>query len=412
MPPEKLHSARAHSRLSPSSAKRWLACPASVRLSEGMPNESSVYAAEGTAAHELAQRCLENGYSASRFIGETFNGFTVSPDMADHVQTYLDYARSIIRPGDEWECEVRFDLSELIPGLFGTSDLVIYKPSQKKLWVIDLKYGVVAVEAFDNAQAKIYAMGAYYGKQNWDIEAIEIVIVQPRGFGKADAIETWETTALDLMLWTEDVLAGAAKTEDATQEPNPGEHCKYCPAAAVCPALQTLAFSLANARYEGENFMVGEPSYTPEKLAELYRNKAVLEAWLKSIETLAKHEFSQGRGLPGFKQVASRATRKFDPAVPEQRVVETMRISLGVEPSDMYSAPELLSPAQMEAVVKKYGYKGKQAKEAIDNLQYLLPSGDYAPLVVKESSGTSIVPDEDPRPAITSSLDSLFDEIG
>ena len=55
----------------------------------------------------------------------------------------------------------------MIDGLFGTSDLVIFKPATKTLYVIDLKCGVMGVGAVDNDQAKIYAMGAYYSKQNW-----------------------------------------------------------------------------------------------------------------------------------------------------------------------------------------------------------------------------------------------------
>ena len=44
-----------HALLSASSSKRWLHCTPSVRLEEGFPNESSVYAAEGTFAHEVCE---------------------------------------------------------------------------------------------------------------------------------------------------------------------------------------------------------------------------------------------------------------------------------------------------------------------------------------------------------------------
>lgn len=44
-----------HALLSASSSKQWLHCPPSVRLQEGFPNESSVYAAEGTFAHEVCE---------------------------------------------------------------------------------------------------------------------------------------------------------------------------------------------------------------------------------------------------------------------------------------------------------------------------------------------------------------------
>ncbi len=48
----------AHARLSPSAAERWMTCPGSVKLSEGREDKGSAYAAEGTAAHELAEHIL------------------------------------------------------------------------------------------------------------------------------------------------------------------------------------------------------------------------------------------------------------------------------------------------------------------------------------------------------------------
>ena len=42
-----------HALLSASSSKQWLNCPPSARLQENFPNESSVYAEEGTFAHSI-----------------------------------------------------------------------------------------------------------------------------------------------------------------------------------------------------------------------------------------------------------------------------------------------------------------------------------------------------------------------
>lgn len=44
-----------HAILSASSSKRWLNCTPSARLEQNFPNESSVYAEEGTAAHALGE---------------------------------------------------------------------------------------------------------------------------------------------------------------------------------------------------------------------------------------------------------------------------------------------------------------------------------------------------------------------
>jgi hypothetical protein len=62
----------AHATLSPSSAVRWMACPGSVALTAGMPDHGSDHAAEGTVAHEVAQRCLQGSVDAASMIGWKF----------------------------------------------------------------------------------------------------------------------------------------------------------------------------------------------------------------------------------------------------------------------------------------------------------------------------------------------------
>lgn len=61
----------AHAKLSPSSAERWMSCPGSVALNEGKEDRGSSYAAEGTAAHELAEKILrgiQQPVDASEFV--------------------------------------------------------------------------------------------------------------------------------------------------------------------------------------------------------------------------------------------------------------------------------------------------------------------------------------------------------
>lgn len=76
-----------HSRFGGSSASRWMACPGSVVLCDQMPKqETSVWAAEGTLAHALAEHCLTNGERTT----EQFVGMTLETRNA--VQVYLDAA--------------------------------------------------------------------------------------------------------------------------------------------------------------------------------------------------------------------------------------------------------------------------------------------------------------------------------
>ena len=109
-----VHADRAHASLGASSASRWMACPGSVRLSEGMPNISSDYAREGTAAHELAEMCLRQGKPASAFLEQEIEGFEVTEDMAEAVPDPSTQLVFITTSHD-----TRFDASGVIRPLLG-----------------------------------------------------------------------------------------------------------------------------------------------------------------------------------------------------------------------------------------------------------------------------------------------------
>ena len=63
-----------HAKLSPSSAARWMTCPGSVTLSEGIKDVSSSNASEGTMMHAFAAKCLETGTDAAGYVGQTDKG--------------------------------------------------------------------------------------------------------------------------------------------------------------------------------------------------------------------------------------------------------------------------------------------------------------------------------------------------
>ena len=160
---------RAHAKLSPSAASRWLECTAAPAAEAGFNEEYSEYAAEGTFAHELAE--LETRYAIGtlsdadysvQFKMKSTNEF-YSQEMLDHVQEYSAYIKekvaSLEGSDPVVELEVRLDLQAWVPEGFGTADCIIV--AEGHLWVIDFKYGKgVAVEAEDNPQMKLYALGA------------------------------------------------------------------------------------------------------------------------------------------------------------------------------------------------------------------------------------------------------------
>ena len=126
------------------------------------PDESSSYADEGSAAHALAEHCLQEDSNAEQHIGLTFSDYPdypVDQAMADGVQIYLDYVRS---QEGELLIEQRVDFSQWVPDGFGTSDAIVIGHGEDEgiVTVIDLKYGKGhRVDAEDNSQAMLYALG-------------------------------------------------------------------------------------------------------------------------------------------------------------------------------------------------------------------------------------------------------------
>src|SRR3546814_3117950 len=116
-----------------------------------MPNTSSVFAREGTAAHALAEHCLSHGFDTGRFLdwgiavdgtlvdrpNDTSDLVMVDEEMVEAVQVFLDTIRRDYKPGDVLVVEQRFDLSSWYPGLFGTCDAVLYRPSTGELRVYE-----------------------------------------------------------------------------------------------------------------------------------------------------------------------------------------------------------------------------------------------------------------------------------
>jgi hypothetical protein len=400
----------AHSKIGASSSKRWLACPGSIALSQSIPNRGSQYAMEGTAAHQLAELCLNEELDAQYFVATSTiitvhdNGaeypFPVTQEMADAVQVYLDYVRKD-EPFDTL-VEVKFHLKELHEGLFGTADCVQWFADEAKLRVIDYKHGAgTPVEAEGNPQGMYYALGALTTLR-FPARVVEIVIVQPRCPHGAGPIRSWTIGVDQLLDWQADLLDGVKRVEMASnirptysgsadteaswsaQFLASGDHCKFCPAAAVpgrCSAIAEKQQALARVEFAP---MV---DYDPAKLAQALLDMPAVEARIKAIREFAYAEAEAGRAPPGWKLVEKRATRKWrDDAGVDQALFE----ATGIEHGKFYDPPKLKSPAQIEKLLPK------------DQRSIL------AELTVKESSGHTLAPAEDKRAAVKQSAQLDF----
>lgn len=382
-----------HSELGASGAYRWMICLGCVLLSRGMLKTSSQYAKEGNAAHSLAERCLRSGKPASDYFGEeiTIEGeaFAVDEDMVDAVQKYSDTIAQDRKEGDEIAIEQHFDLAKFYPGLYGTNDCSIYRSSTGGLIVYDFKYGRgVAVDVVHNLQLMYYALGAATAKPNRRLTSVVLVIVQPRCAHPDGPVRRWEISPLDLLEWSGD-LVNAAK---ATQQPNAplkaGKHCKFCPAIPKCPALRKHVLDTARADFSNpkEPILPNPESINQKDLAFILGEAGLIEDWVRKIKEYAHHEAESGREIPGYKLVAKRAVRSWQ----NEKVTYQRLIEHGCDKTNLYQTPKIKSPAQIEKTIGK-----KEMKL-------------FSDLVLKKSSGTTLVEASDSRPAISSSAQTDF----
>jgi hypothetical protein len=375
---------------------RWSVCPGSVALSKGIHAPTSEYAAEGTCAHDLADACLSHSLDAATYLGQkrTADGFDfiVSEEMVEGVQLYLDTVRGALDKdkGDVLYSEHEFDLGAVYPGLWGTNDALVWKPTTRTLKVYDFKYGAgIAVEVKRNKQLMYYALGAVL-QLKLPVMTVELCIVQPRCPHPDGPVRRDVMNALDLLDFQGELALFAAATQKENAPLKAGDHCRFCPAAGVCPELHKLAQEAAQTAFDVvdstlnpfEDHSASRIDYA--KLADALKLVPIMKAWCANVDSLAYKEAEAGAAIPGFKLVDKVARRQWRDVV----VAELSLKELGLGETEMYPMPELKSPAQIEEVLKGKSFKPKERNEVL------------APLVEKKSSGKALVPESDKRPSV------------
>lgn len=323
-----------HAVHSPSGAKKRFACPGSLAMEDGLPNEGNDYTDEGTAAHALASMCLKDGSHPSGYIGRvlhvvngvywpgdtapadnsetnTVRSYTVDVEMAGKVNVYVQSVRKFAE-GNTLDVEQALPVGHVSgeEGATGTGDAIIVTADYKELQAHDLKYGMgVEVSAVENEQGLYYLSGALE-LHRAEFEAIgemperfRFVIHQPR----LDHLSEWSCTYDELMAWqakariAEDYARTALEQKASwinTEDPPvlvPGEHCKsaFCRARASCPALDKFVQRSVQCDFD---VMLTDTKATtaariPTDLKELGAKFAVLDIvadWIKQVRARAE----------------------------------------------------------------------------------------------------------------------------
>lgn len=392
-----------HAKLSASGAELWTNCPGSVHMAELFPETTSPAAEEGTLAHALAQTMIENAragsispqisaeymverdnvnafYSVHKELAGSFD------DMKKTLEPYVDYVieeYEAIRKKDaaaELMTEQHVDFSDIVPGGFGTSDVVIIGDDTCE--VIDLKYGKgVPISAIANPQIRLYTYGTMSAFDlSYEFSRVKMVIYQPR----LDSVTSEELTADDLRSWGKAVIAPAAKRAlSKNPKYNPGPWCKshFCPAAGSCKARAAKMHEfedMIERRRKDNAVLSGDDMGKALSAAREYT------AWAKDLENEALELAQSGEAVTGWKVVESVAKRKYK----SEEIVAATLVKAGYDPALIYEK-KLLGVAKMTQLLGK-----KEFHEVLEE-----PG-----LVFKPEGAPTLAPESDKRPAIVTNV--------
>lgn len=387
--------AEEHALLGASSAKQWLNCPPSIRLCENLPEKPSKYADEGHLAHELAELALRKHYTTPMGPKKYAAAVAAARDayykpliesgemkleerkadekaMDNYVAEYFDLISQQTNSFSHRPfvgIEQRVDFSRYVPGGFGTADTIII--GDGVMILDDFKYGQgVPVDAEDNPQLKLYALGAldYFGML-YPIERVQLTICQPR----LNSISAWETTADELRAWGESIKPIAQDAWDGLGEFKAGDHCKFCKAKATCRTRADQHTALEDFGYQKPPLLtdkeVGQALIIGEKLAD----------WLKALSDYALETILAGGMIPGWKAVEGRSNRKIED------VDAAFKAAIGAgQPETMLYKRQPITLTELEKLM------GKKPFEEV-----------VGPYVVKPPGAPTLALETDKRPAVS-----------
>ncbi len=349
-----------------STAKRVINCPASVKLVQQMPpRPSSEHADRGTLLHNVIAELLEFDKPPAQCLGAQYNDQVLTQELIDEKIIPALAALDVIDPGKrmEYMVETRVAFGDFLPGVFGSTDLLGRQDA--RAIVLDWKFGDgVLVDAVENDQLMFYAAAAMRTESaKWVFEGadeIELIIVQP------PEIRRWTTTKARILSFEQDLAKAVKRAQQDDAPIKTGEHCRWCAAKPICPQMNGAVDRAVHQQIV---------SLDKEQLGAYLAKADVLEDWIKDLRALAFQVLESGAEVPGYKLVAKRGTRQWTSEGAVEAWADHNQIT------DAYET-KLKSPAQMEKVLKKHG------KE--------LPSD----LVMTVSSGSTLAPESDPRPAV------------
>lgn len=387
---------RQHALLSASSAHRWLACTPSARLEQQEEGECTVYAEEGTEAHELAEIMLNHIYYGTPW--RKYDEFRKrskywTKEFEEYVEDYVRYIKNIT---DELEqnnkkyhiyIELRVNFSNFVPQGFGTADCLIV--TEKDLHVLDLKFGQgVPVTAKGNPQMRLYALGTLNLFPN--TENIKMTICQPR----LDNFDTDTISKADLLNWALYEVkpkADAAVRGEGTLVAGE-KQCKFCKLRGKCKARADFQLKTAQEEFAAIEIVDERPQIakymTPEQMADILEIAPLFIDWFKDVQKYAYEQALKGMHIEGFKLVEGKSNR----IISDPDGLYSALQNMGYKDDDIFEPRKMKGISKIEALVGR-----KLFNEVLS---------DY---VIKPQGAPTLVPLSDKRPEINTIEQAIKD---
>lgn len=309
-----------------------------------------------------------------------------SDEMEECSDAYVDFVMEQVNAAKQ-VCkdpivliEQHLDFSCYVPEGFGTGDCIIV--SDDRIHIVDFKYGIgVLVEAENNPQMKLYALGALaLYDALYDIREVSMTIFQPR----RENVSTWTIPVEELRSWAENELKPKAQMAFSGEgDYLPGEWCTFCRAAVRCRARAEEKMRLAQTEFRMP------PLLSDTEIEEILTVLPDLTRWANEITAYATDAvLNHGKEWDNFKVVEGRSVRKYRDEV---KVVEAA-VEAGY--TDIYRQ-SLITLTEMQKLM------GKEKFEQI-----------LGGLIYKPPGRPTLVPKTDKRPAMnTSNAINEFSEI-
>lgn len=331
-----------------SSLHRFMTCVDHLKLNLRELQGESEPAREGTAVGEYLSEMIRQRTDQPVFGVDASNGYFVNEDMKFYAR---DTYRNVLEAaqGNPIETEERIDWVADSCTIRGQFDISFVTGGRMEngfrvgatLHIEDLKYGWGIVEAKDNWQLLGYAIGQHKRllEKGIYIDNVVLRIHQPRPYHAEGPIRTWVITKDELLGYYHQVVAqvrayysgGALVT---------GSGCKYCDAAAACPALNKAfhqAVDIVLRDYEEKELTNEDVS---KLIAIIERAEEVIEIKSTSVKQLAMSRLQNNQVIPGYGMVQKFGDRAWKPGI----TAETIKMMTGVD----ITKTDMMSPAQAE----------------------------------------------------------------